>query len=379
MSERDDDNIEFDFFEEPETRDAAAQERAQRRAPKRGPSGPPLRPADGFTPLLRLVGLIAAAILVVVLLVLWVQGCQSDQKRNSYKSYLGDVAAVAKESETVGRTLNDLLTTPGLKQTEVETKLNGLVQQQQLGVVQAGKLHPPGPLRPAHRSLVEALQFRVSGLQGLARALEQTKGSSDANAAGALLAAQAQRLVASDVVWDDLFRESSVAELKRQGISGVEVPDSNFVQTPDLASARSMMPVWQRMHVASTGGVVTGLHGTGIAYVKVLPAGTQLSPTTENTVQLSSDLTFVVGVQNTGDNLEGKIVVTLTIQQSPTPIVKKQTVDIINPGETKAVSFGDFPTAAPGVKLSLKVDVEPVPAEKNTGNNTAEYPVIFSV
>ena len=27
----------------------------------------------------------------------------------------------------------------------------------------------------------------------------------------------------------------------------------------------------------------------------------------------------------------------------------------------------------------LKVDVEPVPGEKNTENNTAEYPVIFSL
>ena len=34
---------------------------------------------------------------------------------------------------------------------------------------------------------------------------------------------------------------------------------------------------------------------------------------------------------------------TLTIQQSPTPIVKKQTIEIINPDETKTVVFRDFP------------------------------------
>jgi len=379
VSERDDDNTEFDFFEEPETREAAAQERAERRAPRGRPPGAPLRPAGGLTPLLRLVGLIAFAILVVVLLVLWVQGCQDDKKRNSYRDYLGDVAAVAKDSETVGRGLNDLLTTPGLKQSELQTKLNGLVEQQELGVAQAQKLDPPGPLRPAHRSLVEALQFRVSGLQGLARAFEQTKGSSDANAAGALLAAQAQRLVAGDVIWDDLFKESAVAELKRQKISGIEVPDSNFVQTVDLASNRSMVPIWQRIQGASIGGKPTGLHGTGIAYVKVLPAGVQLSTTAENTVEASTDLTFVVGVQDTGDNQEVKLVVTLTIKQSPTPIVKKATIDLINPGETKTVSFADFPQVQFGEKLSLLVSVDPVPGEKNTSNNSAEYPVIFSL
>lgn len=379
MSERDDDNIEFDFFEEPETREAAAQERAERRTPRGRPSRAPLRPAAGLTPLLRLVGLIAFAILVVVLLVLWVQGCQDDKKRNSYKDYLGDVAAVAKDSETVGRGLNDLLTTPGLKQSELQTKLNGLVEQQDLGVAQAQKLDPPGPLRPAHSSLIEALQFRVSGLQGLARAFEQTKGSSDAAKAGGLLAAQAQRLVAGDVIWDDLFKESAVAELKRQQISGIEVPDSNFVQTADLASNRSMVPIWQRIHVAATGGTPTGLHGTGITSVKVLPAAAQLSTTAENTVEASTDLTFVVGVQNTGDSQEVKLVVTLTIKQSPTAIIKKATIDLINPGETKTVSFADFPQVQLAEPLSLLVAVEPVPAEKNTTNNSFEYPVIFSL
>ena len=176
MSERDDDNIEFDFFEEPETREAAAQQRAERRAPRGRPSRAPLRPAAGLTPLLRLVGLIAFAILVVVLLVLWVQGCQDDKKRNSYKDYLGDVAAVAKDSETVGRGLNDVLTTPGLKQSELQTKLNGLVQQQELGVAQAQKLDPPGPLRPAHRTSSKRSSSASAACSGLARRVRADGG-----------------------------------------------------------------------------------------------------------------------------------------------------------------------------------------------------------
>ena len=44
----------------------------------------PIRPRAGFTPLLRLLGLIAFAILIVVLLLLWVQSCQEDKKRDAY-------------------------------------------------------------------------------------------------------------------------------------------------------------------------------------------------------------------------------------------------------------------------------------------------------
>ena len=55
-----------------------------------GPRPPrgPVRPRAGFTPLLRLLGLIAFAILIVVLLLLWAQSCQEDQKRDAYSDYM---------------------------------------------------------------------------------------------------------------------------------------------------------------------------------------------------------------------------------------------------------------------------------------------------
>jgi len=381
VTQRDDD-IEFDFFEEPQTQEAPERERAPKRpGGGRGPRGPrrPIRPPAGVTPLLRLVGLIAFAILIVVLLVFWVQSCQSDRKREAYKTYVADIGRIAKDSDTIGRNLNDLLTTPGIKQTDLEKRLAGLVQQQELGVAMAQKLSPPGPLRPAHGNAVEALQFRVNGLRGLEDTFASTRDSSDAVTAGGLLAAQAQRLVASDVVWDDLFKEAAVAELKKQDIGGVEVPDSNFVQTPDLASTRSMVPIFQRIHGAATGGTATGLHGNGIASVKVLPANTLLSESAENTIEASTDLAFAVAVTDTGDAQEVKVVVTLTIRQSPSPIVKKATIDIINPGETKTVVFRDFPSVTFGEKVTLRVDVAPVEGEKNTVNNSKEYPVFFSI
>ena len=74
-----------------------------------------------------------------------------------------------------------------------------------------------------------------------------------------------------------------------------------FVQTADSDEPRSMTPIWQRIHGASTGGTPTGVHGTGIEAVKVLPAGKQLSPDTETTIKASTDLAFEVAVKNTGE------------------------------------------------------------------------------
>ena len=381
MSERETD-FEFDFFEEPATQEAPARERALRRP--RGPRVPrgPIRPRAGLTPLLRLLGLIAFAILIVVLLLLWVQSCQEDAKRDTYSDYMSGMTTVADESERVGRELSDVLTTPGIRSAELQKQLSGLEQQQLRVTERARNMDPPGPLLNAHEAAIESMQFRVNGLGGLVEAFRRTQGSQDAAAAGALLASQAERLVASDVVWDDLFKEPGVAELQNQDVSGVEVPDSNFVQTPDLASTRSMVPIWERINgsaASGSGGSVSGLHGTNIEQVSVIPGGQVLSTTTENTVEASTDLGFVVSIANSGDSQEVKIPVTLTIQQSPTPIVKKQTIDIINPGETKRVVFRDFPSVDFGEPRVMRIDVEPVPGEKTTTNNTAEYRVSFSL
>ncbi|NUT56068.1 MAG: hypothetical protein HOQ03_08820 [Thermoleophilia bacterium] len=387
MSSRDTD-FEFDFFEEPETQEAPGRSERTLRRPLGGGRRPrmprgPIRPRAGFTPLLRLIGLIAFAILIVVLLLLWVQSCQEDAKRDSYSDYMTDVAAVGRDSERVGREFSDVLTTPGIKPGDLQKQLAGLVQQQEMGVDEAQKLDPPGPLRAAHEQAVEALTFRAEGLAGLTEAFRRTQGSKDAAAAGQLLASQAERLVASDVVWDDLFKEPGVSVLRDEQISGVEVPDSNFVQTPDLASTRSMVQIWERINGSAASGSNTGtpsgLHGTNIESVKVVPGGQTLSESAENTVEASTDLAFAVAVANGGDSQEVKIVVTLTIQQSPTPIVKKQTIDIINPDETKQVVFRDFPSVDFGERRVMRIDVDPVPGEAKTDNNSAEYPVIFSL
>ena len=69
-----------------------------------------------------------------MLLAVWVQGCAGEDTQTTYGEYLADVGAVGQDSEKIGAELATLLTTPGLAQAELETKLGGLVQQQQLDV-----------------------------------------------------------------------------------------------------------------------------------------------------------------------------------------------------------------------------------------------------
>lgn len=391
MSEHDTD-LDFDFFDddEPVTRQAVDEEGSpdpeersgERRGSRRPPSG---RPPVGMTPLLRLAGLIAFAILIVVLLVFWISSCQGASKKSSYKHYYEKVGVVANDSEQVGRELNDALTTQGIKFSELQSKLNGLANSEQQNVAALRAISPPGPLRLQHRDALESLEFRVSGLRGLADGFARASRSPKNVTTNALKLLQppAQRLVASDVVWSDLFQapaQGNGGVLQREGITGVAVPGSVFVASPDYASSRYWEAILQRLQGAATSGSTGGgLHGTGIVKTAALPANQELSQTTENTVTATTDLGFAVTVEDTGDSQEVQIKVTLTIQQSPSPIVQTKTIDLINPGEQKTVVFRNLGQVQFATKTTVKVDVAPVPQEKNTSNNSAAYPVIFSL
>jgi hypothetical protein len=384
MTENDTD-IDFDFFEdEPPTQETS---RTDRLIPRRGPRGPqqPPRAPTNLTPLLRLVGLIAFAILIVVLLVLWVQSCQASSKDKTYKSYMSKVSDVAGSSQQIGKQLSQVLLAQGLKEAQLEQRVTGLARQQQLDVQHARQITPPGTLRDEQQALIQALQFRASGLNGLASALAATANTKDATRAGTVLAGQMQRLLASDVIYQDSFKAPVSAELDRQGVTGTNasggplVPDSNFLQSSDLVTPTAMVTVLNRIRGGTTTPSTGGLRGTNLVSVKVQPAGTELSTSTQTTVLVRTNMSIDVTVQDSGDSQEANIPVTLTIVQAGVPnVVKHATIGFINPGEQKTVSFTNFPAPSFGTPAQIKVEVQPVQNESNTNNNSADYPVIFS-
>jgi hypothetical protein len=379
MTERDTD-IEFDFFEEPETREAARPDRP----PVRGGPRPPIRTPQGFTPLLRLVGLIAFAIVIVLLLVYAVEGCQSSSKHAKYQNYMTKVSQIASNSHSIGTRLGTLLGQPGLKASDVQNKLAGLARDEQQDVDTARAINPPGRLRDENSRMIDALQYRYSGIVGISDSLRQALSNKNLAAAqaGALLEAPAQRLLASDVVWDDSFKDPSKQVLRDQGVGDVRVPDSNFVQSPDFFTAAGLGAVVSRLRGANVSPTVGGLHGTNIVSTKALPKGTELSTSQRLPVAASTSLGFAVTIEDSGDSAEVHIPVTLTITNGTKSIVKPQTIAFIDKKQQTTVTFRNIqldPSFFGSQSTTVKVKVNPVPNEHNLTNNSAEYPVIFSL
>jgi hypothetical protein len=371
-----DDDIEFDFFEdEPQTGESAQVSRArQPRAAGRRPRRP-VGPPRGAVPLLRLLGLVIFVVVLMLLFALFVASCSSTSRHTAYLNYMTKVDTIAHASTSDGKQLASDLATPGIKVTDLVQRIDGIAAAERQNVIAAENLSPPGRLRPENGNLVEALEFRVSGLTGLA---ETFADHSKASNASGLLAQAGDRLLASNIVWDDLFLTPTYNQLKADGVTGVSPPESHFVSSAEFVSANQMSLVLQRISGASTGGTVTGLHGTNIVSVEALPAKQVLTVGALNTVTTGTDLQIAVSVADSGDSQEVKIPVSLTISGPPT-ISERKLIVTINPGETQVVTFGNLGAVSFGKQVTLTVDVKKVPGEVNLTNNTATYPVIFSL
>jgi hypothetical protein len=294
------------------------------------------------------------------------------------------VSQIASNSHSIGARLTNLLAQPGVKSTDLQRRLAGLARDEQQDVDAARAIDPPGRLRDEHSRMIDALQYRYSGIVGISDALTQVLKNKNLAAAqaGAQLAVPGERLIAGDVVWDDSFRDPSKQVLRDQGVGDVRVPNSTFVQNPDFFTAAPLGAVVTRLRGVSVSPTAGGLHGTNIVSTKALPRGTELSTTNRLTVVASTILAFQVTVEDSGDSPEVQIPVTLTITGGTKPIVKRQTIRFINAKEQVPVTFRNIqldPSFLASQSTSVKVDVKAVPNEHNVSNNTETYPVIFSL
>jgi hypothetical protein len=107
-----------------------------------------------------------------------------------------------------------------------------------------------------------------------------------------------------------------------------------------------------------------------------------LSTSTLTTVTATTTLAFDVVVTDSGSSQEVQVPVTLTIdrpQAQGGPITKTQTIDVINPSESKTLTFSNLGQVPFASQTTITVDVATVPGEVNKLNNTAAYQVIFSL
>ena len=383
MNTFNDDN-ELGLFEEPPRRPPRDRGRGPQRSGQRRPNPrQPGPPAGSNATTLRLAGLVALGIVVVVGFVLWVGSC-SGSSQQSYASYLSAMQPLAQDSAKVGKDFATALSTSGLTLESFKSDLASWSAQEKVDYLAAQRLRPPGPLQSVHAEALATFQLRYLSLDHLAATLTTLQQSKHVSAsiAGAALASDAALLSTSDVVWEQLYMLQATTVLTAQGVvTGVKVPASKIVTSADIVSANSLRTVYQRVTTSSTGGNVTGIHGSNLIGANAVENGVskQLSTSTTTTVGSSAEIDVVFA--NSGDYLEGPIPVTLTIHVSGKSYTATVTVSEIAVGGQATASFTNLqvPTSAFGASASISVNIGRVPGEARLDNNQATYPVLFQL
>jgi murein L,D-transpeptidase YcbB/YkuD len=181
------------------------------------------------------------------------------------RAYLNRITVPAHDSQTVGAALAALLGDPRLTVAKLNSALRQLLQRQERDTAEASAIWAAPRLRTEHAQALDALQLRVSGLSGLLAGFLSAETPSGKKDWAAELSAEADRLVASDVIWHDLFETQAHAQLTHDGANGAQAPQSTFLANHDLAAAQSMADVLARLRPRAAQAAVTAKLGdTGL-------------------------------------------------------------------------------------------------------------------
>ena len=336
---------------------------------------------------------IGGGLLVLLLLFFGIRGCQASQKEQGFKDYVGDSEELVAESEQQSAALFELLEDPGGSEVDFTSNVNGIKVQAEQLVDRANGLDVPGELKSAHDYLVETLEFRRDGLDGIAR--EAAGAGAGDGAAPAdeetdpneQIAAQMQFFLTSDVIYSQRYLPRLLGEIDDENLQDdVPVPDSlrdpeTIAFLPDISWLRPQTVADRLAGIGTAGSepAEPGLHGTGLGAVTVTPAGTALVEGATAQIPATEDVAFDIEIANQGEHPEEDIVVTVEIAGADgDAITLEETLDAINPGESKVVNVPLAETPPIGEPADINVQIEPVAGEEKTDNNEASFTAIFS-
>ena len=228
------DNFSFDFFDE-EPRPPS--QRLRGRLPQRpGRSASPRPARRELAPLLRLLALVFFVIFLLLVFALLVDSCAGASRHTTYANYMNQVNTIAQRR---GRGFTDpaatavsALTSAGSHGSADGAEALGHRRRraaERPGRTERLSTRPPAARKRGCDRVAAAARARPGRARGGSSRLTCSGRRSHRTAEALALSEQAYRLLASDVIWDDLFLKPSVTQLTHDGVGGVNVPESHFL------------------------------------------------------------------------------------------------------------------------------------------------------
>lgn len=323
------------------------------------------------------------AIIVVVILGIVVGGgilvrnWLQSRETAAFQSYMNQVANIITRSNDVGAKLSTLITNPGnATRKDVQTRLDTYTKSCGEQTAAAQALQPPGALKDAHQWLVASLQLRERGMAEFAPALMSALEVQDTEVPSVQLSRAMQKFVLADVAYSEFFAAQATGVIKAKDIPGTRIVAAKFLANDDLASKGGVVE-W--LTALKSTEQLQAIHGVSLVKVVAKPSDTVITRDGTFDLPSSDQLRFLVTVENQGTMTETDVPVTLRLQgpNSAQPQIVSVKIPDIKAKESKDVEIKGVNPTDYGEKALLKIQVGPVPNEKNEENNSLEAYVIF--
>jgi hypothetical protein len=312
---------------------------------------------------------LGGGLILLILIVLGVKGCLDARANRALSDYARKVTEVAEGTEQTSKDFFGKLADPGpLSVTEFVAAVNADRSAMDSYASQVDGFSAPGDMGRAQNALELTYELRSSAMTQIAAKMSTALGDAGSAKAMTAIASQMQKLLASDVLYEEIVRPEINGVLASNGIEGSDVPKSSFLpEGTKWLEESSVTPALGAIS-GSTGSATPGVHGLGLGRVSV--NGTELG---EETAAVAAEETpeVEVEVENQGESTENSIGVTVSVNGTEV----QGSIESIGVGESSSVSIPLTP--APSGKVTLEVKVETVPGEQVSENNEASYTVVF--
>jgi len=331
----------------------------------------------------RLLIALVALFIVVFLLALWIRSCSYNRKVSSYQEYMTNVQKVVEGTNAVGKDLKTMVNDPTNYTREGMTKLlDEMVRDQKAVYDRSLKLQPPDDLVDENVTLVEGMNIRHKGYQLWRDAIEAELKGKDASVTAKNLAALGAYFTGPEAYYQSLFYRQAQRVMADEGVTNVAVPAATYYTNANLFQTTKMKNLLETMGQTSS---LKGVHGVALAGVQVQPGDQQLETGKTNRITASTELEFIVSVENQGTVTEPDVPVEITLIPPEDANLQNQKLESsiasIKAGQVKTAKIAGFTLdpAVIGPELKLRVQVGPVPQEQVATNNKATYTVIFQL
>jgi hypothetical protein len=314
---------------------------------------------------LALVG----GLILLILLVVGVKGCLDARANRELSDYARNVAQIVEETQQTSKAFFGKLEDPGnLSVTEFVDQVNADRSAMEAYDSRIDELGTPGDMSRAQGNLELAYQLRVSAMSEIADKMSTALGDAGAEKAMGGIAKQMQKLLAADVIYEQVVRPEVDGVLASEGISDSDLPQSAFLPDEKWLDESAVSDALGGIS-GSTAGATPGVHGTALAGVSV--NGSELVEGAPVTVAGEEGVEVEAQVENQGESTESGVTVSVTAEGN----TLQGEIDEIPVGETGTASIPLTPT--PSGEVTLEVEVEPVPGEQVTENNEASYTLLI--